>query len=49
VDIDVAWLAAHPTAILDILTTWRPRDFDVYLQDDAGTTLQRRRERRPGT
>jgi hypothetical protein len=32
---------AHPTAILDILTTWPgPSDFDVYFQDDAGTTLQ---------
>jgi hypothetical protein len=40
IDIDAGWLAAHPTAIVDIRTTWPgPSDFDVYLQDQNGTTI----------
>ena len=40
-DIDASWLAAHPTAVVDIRTTWPgPSDFDVYLQDQFGTTLE---------
>ena len=31
----------RPTAVVDIRTTWPgPSDFDVYFQDQAGTTLE---------
>jgi hypothetical protein len=41
IDVDGVWLAAHPTALVDIRTTWPgPSDFDVYLQDQNGTTIQ---------
>lgn len=40
IDIDGAWLALHPTAVVDIRTTWPgPSDFDVYFQDQNGTTI----------
>ena len=40
IDIDGAWLSAHPTAVVEILTTWPgPSDFDVYLQDASGSTI----------
>ena len=41
IQIDGTWLAAHPTAVVDIRATWPgPSDFDLYLQDQAGTTLE---------
>ena len=40
IDIPSAWLSAHPDAVVEILATWPgPSDFDTYLQDQSGTTL----------
>ena len=40
IDVDGSWHAAHPTALVEIMTTWPgPSDFDVYLQDQFGTTI----------
>jgi hypothetical protein len=41
IDIDGAWLAAHPTAVVEIVTSWPgASDFDLYFQDQAGTTIE---------